>query len=656
MPQHRRSHYCGLIALSITFVAVALASTTSARAQDADAQTVPPPRPTARIDVSVYDQRHSISPYIYGAGFPESQAAVSSERISVSRWGGNATSNYNWTNGATNAGSDWYFENRASGSLGDWMRMVEAGGSAPIVAVPMLDWVAKDETSYSYSVAKYGPQQKTDPYKPDAGNGKTADSRPIVVSDQRDAYVPLLDSPKPSDPPGAVYRDAWIRQLAREFADHPHFYECDNEPEIWSSTHQDCHPLPATYQELGDRFVRTARLIKDNDPQALVGGPVASGWWFYWNSAEGAPDKAANGGIDYLPWWIASVAAADRADNRKSLDMLDVHAYLDYDTTGLSNEAADAMRLRCTRQYWDPTYRDEGWIGRNSDVTKSQPLPRNLALIPRLTAVLGALYPTVDKLVFSEWSLDGNDNSIVTALADADAYGIFGREGLFGAMRSTAPKTDSKCASALAMYRSFGTVSIDAHSSLDPNVFSAYAAMTDDGSTLTVMAINKDPFDPVTADIRFSGFKPTTFTSYTLTADLPGTISNPDQAALMPYTFAPYSETLLCFSGKCDPRTLDWFCGPADLMLVSGRRGKLNPALETGHNGVLRLVSVTTDPGVAMTITSPIVRTGHPGEVSVQAGRKPGFYRYTITAKTQGGLLERQSGWIVIGSRLSLTP
>ena len=39
------------------------------------------------------------------------EALAAELRLPVRRWGGNATTRYNWQNDTTNTGSDWYFEN-----------------------------------------------------------------------------------------------------------------------------------------------------------------------------------------------------------------------------------------------------------------------------------------------------------------------------------------------------------------------------------------------------------------------------------------------------------------------------------------------------------------------------------------------------------------
>src|SRR4051794_16244147 len=61
------------------------------------------------ITVDATAGRHAIAPEIYGMNFADEDLAQDL-RLPVRRWGGNATTRYNYKLDAYNAGSDWYFE------------------------------------------------------------------------------------------------------------------------------------------------------------------------------------------------------------------------------------------------------------------------------------------------------------------------------------------------------------------------------------------------------------------------------------------------------------------------------------------------------------------------------------------------------------------
>ena len=68
--------------------------------------------PALSVDVSA--ARHVISPDIYGLNGAD-PAFAAEIGLPVARWGGNASSRYNFKNHTYNTGSDWYFENIVAG-------------------------------------------------------------------------------------------------------------------------------------------------------------------------------------------------------------------------------------------------------------------------------------------------------------------------------------------------------------------------------------------------------------------------------------------------------------------------------------------------------------------------------------------------------------
>src|ERR1700722_8932160 len=60
------------------------------------------------IHVDALQDRHAISPLIYGVNFatPEQLKLLNSP---IDRSGGNATTRYNWKQNCTSSGNDWFF-------------------------------------------------------------------------------------------------------------------------------------------------------------------------------------------------------------------------------------------------------------------------------------------------------------------------------------------------------------------------------------------------------------------------------------------------------------------------------------------------------------------------------------------------------------------
>ena len=130
------------------------------------------------------------------------------------------------------------------------------------------------------------------------------------------------------------------------------------------------------------------------------------------------------------------------ATGRRLLDYFTYHIYPQGGDGGNDvSTSTQLLRNRSTRSLWDTNYVDESWIG---SVIK---------LIPRMKAWVAAYYPGT-KIGITEynWGAEGHING---ATAQADVFGIFGREGLDLATRWTTPATGSLAYNAMKMYRNY---------------------------------------------------------------------------------------------------------------------------------------------------------------------------------------------------------
>jgi hypothetical protein len=630
------------------------------------------PVASVHVTVDVLSNRHPISPYVYGGAFPKDGPTITDSGLTVVRWGGNATTRYNWINFDTNAANDFYFVNRPMGNpplnsdSTQFVSQVASAGGFPLMTIGMLPWVAKDATSYSFSVAKYGAQCKVNPFNSDDGNGvqltatcATANPPPFITgNDPHDAHVPLLDSPGGSDPPGSVYRSQWVAALATAFGSSvPHFYNMDNEIDIWGGTHRDVHPAPATYNELRDIYLTEARALKGWDAQAVRLGPVSCCWFFYWRSAAGGNDTPSHGGVDFLPWWLNEVAWSDTVNGARSLDVFDIHAYPDGpDTTNFTSAQKQALAVRVYRDWWDPAYMSEATYIQNGGFS-IEPVDSKPFRIPRMRALLNAIYPGT-QFAITEWSAEfAGAADFSTALGDADGYGILGRERVYLASRWVAPDPANPNYQTLKLYRnydgqhhSFGSISVSAANDSNPNLFSSYAAINAAGTTLTVMVVNKDPQNAVLAQITPTGFTPTSVTSYTLSQTSPSNIvASSSQAWSSNMTFPPYSAILLVLTGTmAQTPGAEWDLNPDTIMVPAGGTATLQPKITSG-SGTVTLSSATVDNGVTLTLTQRSITTTQTGTITLTADANPGFYHYAVTGTDNSGASQTQGGWIIVG-------
>ncbi|RCG33217.1 endoglucanase [Sphaerisporangium album] len=471
------------------------------------------------LSVDLTAPTHPISPLVYGMNFA-GESLAKELRLPVRRWGGNATTRYNYLLDTTNRASDWYFENIPGdnpdpGALPDGSetdRFVDQDrrtGTATILTLPLIGWAPKERAkACGFSVARYGPQQSTDPWNPDCGNGVRPDGTQITGNDPHETSVEA----------GPAYVTGWLGHLREKYGDAARggvrFYNLDNEPDIWFSTHRDVHPAGPGYDEMRDRTYAIAGAVKAADPGAATLGPVGWGWNSLTLSGsdqqrcsiEGCwgdpPDRAAHGGVPFGEWYLAQMRAYEQEHGTRILDYYDNHWYPQAPGvfSGDPGDAAtQALRLRQTRTLWDRTYTDESWIG--------QPV----YLIPRMKDMVARNYPGT-KVAVTEYSF-GAMGSLNGALAQADALGIFGREGADLATLWSPPAATDPGAYAFRMYLNydgqggrFGDTSV-LSSSTDQSRLAVYGATRSADGALTLMVINKTGED-LAAPVAITGRVP----------------------------------------------------------------------------------------------------------------------------------------------------
>jgi hypothetical protein len=622
---------------------------------------------SVHVNVDVLTNRHPISPYIYGGAYPKDAPTITDGGLTVVRWGGNGTSTYNWQTHTNNAASDYFFEDFNYSEIGDsdsakFIQDVKAAGSNPLMTMAMLPWAAKTAESnnghWSFSVAKYGAQCSVDRFNTDAGNGLKPDCTTPLTASPNDAYVPLLDQPGSNDPAGSVYRNQWAAALATAFGSAPHFYNMDNEIDIWGGTHRDIHPNPSSYNELRDTYLTEARQLKTWDPAAIRLGPVSCCWWFYWNGANNS-DKGAHGGVDFLPWWLNEIYWQDQIAGTRSVDVVDIHAYPDApDTSSFSTAQKQALAVRIYRDYWDPTYVSESSAINQQFVTQIQPNRTVPFRLPRMRAVVNTIYPGTP-LSVTEWSAEiAGAADFSTALGDADAYGILGRERVYLASRWTAPNPANPNYLALKLFTNydgahhgFGSVSVSDTHDANPNLFSSYAALNATGTALTLLVLNKDPQNAVSTQFTLNGFTPANVVSYTLAASAPNTIAvSSSHTWSSVVTFAPYSATLLVITGSmAQTPASDWDLNPDVISVPANGSVLLQPRIIRGSVNVT-LTSEQSDSGISVALTQPSLTPGQPGAVMITSGNNPGFYHFTITGTDNSGVMQTQGGWVLVGN------
>lgn len=498
--------------------------------------------------------QHPISPLIYGinayiydsewqnandwkVGLENQESGLN---VATRRLGGNTMTSYNYENGFSNSGADDRDQNGVSlHSNNSFQSFIAGAGGAPYSVGKALTTFHDHSLSLGAASLLQLPGAG---FVAADGNGavSAAEAAPSarwkrVVNDKPGSPLSLLLEPDLND--DAIYVDEELNFLMNRYgnATSPQgigLYELDNEPGLWhhypangeSGTHPRLHTDLATCGDLLQKNIALAQTIRRMDPNAQVTGPAMWGypefyslWSIYdgqshapadWDSYNIEPFRTNNSGDDYrynrMTWvnaYLSNMKAASDQAGGRLLDVFTIHYYADGEAISTNEQ-----RMQATRSLWDPTYVETSWITKQGNGFTDG---RSLQLLPKLKQAIADFYPDT-KLGITEYSFGGRHH-ISGAIAQADALGIFGREGVsmayyFGPVRDY-------IAAAFRLYRNydgnngtFGELGLDCATS-DVQNSSAYAAMDATGR-LHIILLNKNSTQPLMAAIATGAAKP----------------------------------------------------------------------------------------------------------------------------------------------------
>ena len=450
--------------------------------------------PNAAIAITVDTQTnaHPFSPLIFGVAYG---VATRNAQIGypLRRWGGNSTTRYNWKIDVHNTGFDYYFENIPGstnrtrvpplGNAADaFVSETRNAGIDVLMTIPTIGWTPRADSPLNhpyfagFSVAKYGVQEPpnpwttaVDPWDIDAGSGECLPahnpSPNCVLYDTHGHYHLINNDPQDTSTStnvNAAFQKGWVAHLQSTFGDAGaggvRYYALDNEVMLWNSTHRDVHPLPTTYDETWNNALTYASAIKQQDPTAQVTGPVTWGYCDLFGSAadscvDGA-DRQAHGGVPFVAWYLSQICANPMAGGAHVVDYLDLHYYPQGTNVALSDDdsaGTAALRLRSLKELYDPIWVSESWMADLGDTDANHYDKPNL--IPRARAWIDQYCPGT-KLAITEYNW-GKDNTTSGAVAQAELFGIFAREGVDMATRWSAPEANTLAERAFTLFLNY---------------------------------------------------------------------------------------------------------------------------------------------------------------------------------------------------------
>jgi mannan endo-1,4-beta-mannosidase len=461
-----------------------------------------------------------VSPYIYGIN--AGKFVATGTKWGLIRQGGDANSAYNWSNDYSNSGADYCYAQgqatkngniagRYTDPTGDTIPAAQAKGEAFLATVPILDFVS---AAYTRNTGWDTATMKGDVCP---GTDSTCSSRSgsvranVVDKNQGDpnfgmtlqfaynndgtmtasgspAFVPNVmakGSAFCSCMPGTktcagctlgtnpVAQDEFVNFLEVNYASGgaPIFFDLDNEPNYWVSTHPELYPNACSastsgnvtgsipWDDVVNRNLSAATAIKNAWPSTKVFGPVVSGDGMIYGGDYKSPDFVA-GTTEFTDYYLEKVAAASAKATTPLLDVYDMHYYT---IAAAGNTDAQCMQ-EAPRLFWDPMTPEISATEANTidfhfgnhSYFDSNWYPRQV--IPRLFKKIAAAFGTSTALPgisFSEYNA-GCEQAISGGVAEADLLGIFGREGVFAATAwPLKSATGNYLDAAFALYRDY---------------------------------------------------------------------------------------------------------------------------------------------------------------------------------------------------------
>ncbi len=431
---------------------------------------------TTSVVVDAKSQGTAIFPAIYGVAFNNDD---SMKLAALNRWGGDATSSYNWKLDVSNAGTDWNCANykgrfdspapdpSLSTSSDQFVHYNIAQHADTLMTIPITGWVASMATP--------------NPGTPDCAGSSAISTCCQTLGTSEEEVVD-----KGSSVLDTSFMGDWVAHLVSTFGSAAgggvRYYQLDNEPDNWQSLRADiystfyppggwCEPFYTTNSSIGtslnqdfiNRTMAYAKAIKAADPTASV----------LFMSTENAQDLVAIPNVECgtpagpysvtssLTAAILKLAAAQEASTHvRPLDCVDMH--YPFPGKGLGDTSA----------LWDAT---------------------SSSVVPHVQGWINSTYPgtgiCVSEYAVSNDGTSGSTPDATTGTQEADILGMYGRLGYRVAAYWTTlvhGSTHLPVYNAMAMYRNydgngarFGATSIGAASpNAGVNVYAASDSST----------------------------------------------------------------------------------------------------------------------------------------------------------------------------------
>jgi hypothetical protein len=452
------------------------------------------------ISVDARSGRLPISPYIYGRNndFSDDPANPTSASdialykavgLRMSRDnGGNNSTKYNWRR-KLSSHPDWY-NNVYAHDWGFTSQDVQKRmpGVNLLWALQLLGKAARTDSA-NFDCWDYNQcQWTTDVSKNWAGGG---DITKYLMDWPADSTVGIFANFFSPVSTGGLGLDSTLLR----------YWNMDNEPEVWNSTHDDVVTTPLSAEAYLAKYFAVAKAARAKFPGVKLVGPVFTNeWqWYAWNNTTiSGTDGTATRNFCWLEYFIKRVAEEQTASGVRLLDVLDFHFY-----PGTSNDH-DITQLH--RVWFDTSYSYPGANGVKNvsgswddNQTREYVMERSRRWLAKY---MGA-NNNVGFSVSEHGSLTGSANAI--ALWYASVLGTFADQG---ATIFTPWDWYPGQWEILHLFSNYAkSIRVLSTSGLDSMV-SAYSSVNATGDSLTIMLVNRFASADQQVQVSLSGFTP----------------------------------------------------------------------------------------------------------------------------------------------------
>lgn len=393
------------------------------------------------ISIDMQNDKRPISPYIYGKnncfnnepGKTTVDSLISLYKEAGVRifreGGGNNSTKYNYRLKLCSH-PDWYNNVYAT----DWgIAAAEIQTKFPkmqgLFSLQLSGWVPKS-TDFNFDCWNY------DSCKGDHNNSNWAGG---VTVEQASANPGIEGTPDKYLEPWPA--DSAVGILKNWFSPAPNglgldsncfrYWNMDNEPEMWSYTHDDVFDTSFTAEEYMQNYFAVAKKAREVYPGIRLVGPVFTNdwYWYVWANNKTVNTKV-NGKDTSLCWmefFIKRIAEEQKSSGVRLLDVLDFHFYPGYANAAKVNELLQVHRI-----FYDTTYL---WPGSNGIHVIDNNWNQNSANYTFLRAKRWMDHYLGNgnnvSIGMTEYGMvSGDGNASVQAVQYASILGTFGRNGV----------------------------------------------------------------------------------------------------------------------------------------------------------------------------------------------------------------------------------